>query len=113
MLRPARGVVHMQHTLGQPTVPGLAHRAAFTGLVARDGVVVGHPVALGANGRLAVNAELASVGTVGGKNIVVGVQHDGRLGVVFEVGHQCLYGRMRSNSSRERHGDTWASTGKA
>ncbi len=92
MLRPARGVMHMQHPLGGAAMPGLAHRAVLPRLVARHRVVVRDVVALLADRRGAHHPELMQVRGVGGKNVVLQVEHDARLRFVFEVGHQRLQG---------------------
>ncbi len=88
MLRPARGVMNVQYPFRQLAVPGLAHGAMLTGLVARHGVVMGNPVALLTQWRTVVTAELPTIGGIGCEDVVVGVQHDGRQRIVFEVGNQ-------------------------
>ena len=82
--------MNVQHALRHLAVPGLAHRAMFTCLVARYRVVVRDLVALFTQRRLLVSAELAAVGGVGGEDVVVGIQHDGGQRFVFEVGNQRL-----------------------
>ncbi|MNP57253.1 hypothetical protein D3C76_1520630 [compost metagenome] len=60
----------------------------LTGLIARHGVVMGHAVTLLAQWCLLVTAEQPAVGRVGREDVVVGIQHDRRLRIVFEVGNQ-------------------------
>ncbi|MNO80587.1 hypothetical protein D3C76_717990 [compost metagenome] len=88
MLGAAWCVMHMQHSLGHLAVPGLAHGAMLAGLVARYGVMVRDLVALLPQRGLVMVGELAPIGGVGGQDVVVGVQHDGRQGIVLKVGNQ-------------------------
>ncbi|MNC82008.1 hypothetical protein D3C75_1353460 [compost metagenome] len=60
----------------------------LTGLDARHGIVVRDLVALFTQRRLVVSAELTAIGRIGGEDVVVGIQHDGRQRIVFEVGNQ-------------------------
>jgi hypothetical protein len=47
-----------------------------------------HPVALLTQWCLLVSTELTAISRVGGEYVVVGVQHDGRQGIVLKVGNQ-------------------------
>ncbi|MNH07207.1 hypothetical protein D3C72_1917760 [compost metagenome] len=97
VLRPAWCVMNMQHAFRRAAVPGLAHRAQLTGLIAWHRIVMGNPMTFTADRRLAFHRELSSIGSIGGEDVVVGIQHDGRLSVVFEIRHQRLYGRIGNN----------------
>lgn len=81
-------VMNVQHPLRYLAVPRLAHRAVLASLVARYGIVMRDLVALLAQRRLIMPAELATIGRIGGEDVVVGVQHDGRQGIVLKVGNQ-------------------------
>lgn len=88
MLRATWRVMNVQYPLRHLAVPGFAHRAMLAGLVAGHGVVMRDLVAFFAQRGLLVVAELAAIGGVGGQDVVVGVQHNGRQGIVLKVGNQ-------------------------
>ncbi|MNC46814.1 hypothetical protein D3C75_958450 [compost metagenome] len=88
MLRAAWCVMNVQYPLRYLAVPRLAHRAMFASLVARHSVVMRNPMALLAQWGLIMPAKLTAIGRIGGEDVVVGVQHDGREGIVLEVGNQ-------------------------
>jgi hypothetical protein len=102
VLRPARRVMNVEHTIRAAQLICALHRTVFARLVAGHVVVMRHLVALAAHVRMAGNAELALISGVGGKDAVLGIEHDHRLGVVLQIRHECVDIRRLRRLPRHR-----------
>ena len=88
--------MNVEHPVRAAQLICALHRTVFARLVAGHVVVMRHLVALTAHVRMAGNAELALISGVGGKDAVLGIEHDHRLSVVLQVRHQRAdIGRLR------------------
>jgi len=78
---------------------GFAHRTMLAGLIAGNRKLMRYAIALGADVRFAFDTELALIRRVGGYDVVVGIQNDGRLFFAFEIRHQRLHVRAGNISA--------------
>ena len=75
VLRPPRGVVHVENPAGLAALPALGDRTGLARLIARGRVAVRHLVAVSSHD-LAAPGEGLSVGAAGRRDAVLPVDHD-------------------------------------
>ena len=78
----------MQHPIRAVELLRLAHGAVLASLIAGDRIMVRYLIALAPQNRGVRAGKLALIGRVRGEDLVIGVEHDHRLRLVFEKRNQ-------------------------